>query len=83
MTNSKRKLVQAPSPKDAASENAFGAIANQSEISEELIACHAYEKWQQRGCPLWESEQDWFAARVELEQALGMPSQQIRSERAA
>ena len=40
-------------------------------IADELIASRAYEKWQQRGCPLGEAEQDWFAARSELEQELG------------
>jgi len=37
------------------------------EISPERIAARAYEKWQQRGCPIGDSEQDWYAARAELE----------------
>lgn len=40
------------------------------EIEDALIAARAYEKWQQRGCPLGESEEDWFAARAELEQGV-------------
>jgi hypothetical protein len=38
-----------------------------NEIREERIATRAYEKWRQRGCPLWQSDEDWFAARAELE----------------
>jgi hypothetical protein len=39
------------------------------DMPDELIAVRAYEKWQQRGCPMWQdSAQDWFAARHELEQ---------------
>jgi len=41
------------------------------EITEEKIALRAYQKWQQRGCPLWDGETDWFAARAELEQERG------------
>jgi hypothetical protein len=36
-------------------------------IAEDLIAQLAYEKWRDRGCPLGEGEQDWYAARYELE----------------
>ena len=39
-------------------------------IADETIAARAYVKWQQRGCPLWDQDQDWFAARLELEQEL-------------
>jgi hypothetical protein len=38
-----------------------------AEIPEERIAALAYEKWKQRGCPIGDDEQDWFAARAELE----------------
>jgi len=35
----------------------------------ELIAARAYEKWQNRGCPMGQDGQsDWYAARTELEQ---------------
>lgn len=37
------------------------------DIPAELIAARAYELWLQRGCPLGEDKQDWFAARAELE----------------
>lgn len=38
------------------------------DLPEELIAARAYEKWRLRGCPMGqESEQDWYAARQELE----------------
>ena len=57
MKKSKPKLVKLTSvPKQSAVE-----------ISDELIATRAYEKWLQRGCPLWEDQQDWFAARADLE----------------
>ena len=37
-------------------------------IPDDLIAARAYEIWQRRGCPMGhESEQDWHAARAELE----------------
>jgi len=38
-----------------------------AEIPEERIAALAYEKWKQRGCPIGDDGQDWFAARAELE----------------
>ena len=38
-----------------------------TEISKERIALRAYETWQQRGYPVWEGEQDWFAAKAELD----------------
>jgi Protein of unknown function (DUF2934) len=42
--------------------------ANHGQISDADIAVRAYEKWQQRGCPLGDNEQgDWHAARLELE----------------
>lgn len=38
-------------------------------IPDELIAARAYELWQRRGCPMGHAgEQDWHAARSELEQ---------------
>lgn len=46
-----------------------GGEIEQSEasIAQAEIAKRAFEKWQERGCPLWEDGQDWFAARTELE----------------
>jgi hypothetical protein len=38
------------------------------DLPEELVAARAYEKWQLRGSPIGQDgEQDWFAARAELE----------------
>ncbi|MDX2054632.1 MAG: DUF2934 domain-containing protein [Polyangiaceae bacterium] len=51
------------------------------EIQDELVAARAYEKWQQRGCPLWESALDWSAARAELEQELETGAAQPPQER--
>jgi hypothetical protein len=46
-----------------------GGATGQVHIPEELIAARAYEIWERRGCPMGhETEQDWHAARVELEQ---------------
>ncbi len=44
--------------------------STQTDIANEAIARRAYQKWQQRGCPLWQEEQDWFVARAELEREL-------------
>lgn len=39
------------------------------DLPEELIAERAYEKWVNRGCPMGQDgEQDWYAAKDELEQ---------------
>src|SRR4051794_9998657 len=39
-----------------------------TDLPEELIAARAHEKWTLRGCPMGQdSEQDWYAARAELE----------------
>lgn len=83
MANDKRRLVEVASPKSESGESTQKVTAIQSEIPQELIACRAYEKWQQRGCPLWENDQDWFAARAELEQARGTSSQPVGDEHAA
>ena len=53
------------------------------EIPEEIIAHRAYEKWQQRGCPLWEDQSDWFSARAELEQESGIRHEPGVGDRAA
>jgi hypothetical protein len=38
------------------------------QIPDELIAARAYEIWERRGCPMGhDSEQDWHAAKAELE----------------
>jgi hypothetical protein len=44
-------------------------------ITEELIAVRAYVKWEERGCPTGEPEQDWFAARADLERELNGSSE--------
>jgi hypothetical protein len=36
-------------------------------IRQDEIAKRAFERWHQRGCPLWDGEEDWFAAKSELE----------------
>jgi hypothetical protein len=38
-----------------------------SSIEQDKIAKRAFERWLQRGCPLWDGEEDWFAAKRELE----------------
>jgi predicted ATP-binding protein involved in virulence len=81
-TMAKQKLIEVTSPK-ADSGEIQAETTSLSEIPNELIAARAYEKWEARGCPLWENEQDWFAARAELEQERGVPSQPGRAERAA
>lgn len=58
-------------PVEVAPAGASTQTAPAAEITDELIACRAYEKWQQRGCPLWDDGQDWLAARAELEQERG------------
>jgi hypothetical protein len=40
-----------------------------ADLPYELIAARAYEKWQNRGCPMGQDgRSDWYAARAELEQ---------------
>ena len=51
------------------------------EISEDAIAARAYGRWQQRGCPLWQDEQDWFAARAELELEVAAESESSATKR--
>ena len=71
MANSKRRLLETASvPQEDEQTN-----AHPDEIPYELIACRAYEKWQQRGCPLWDDGQDWFAACAELEEERGVRSE--------
>lgn len=48
------------------------------QITDEMIAVRAYERWQHRGCPLGEHEQDWFASRTELEQEIRLRMQRLR-----
>ena len=38
-----------------------------STSQEDLIAQRAYEKWQQRGCPIGDDWHDWYAAQAEIE----------------
>lgn len=77
MAKQHAKLVEVP-PVEASAQTA--TLAEQ--ITDELISCRAYEKWQQRGCPLWDDGQDWFLARAELEQERGVSSES-RPTRAA
>jgi len=61
MSNAKRKPAAFnPTPKD---------------ITEGMIAIRAYDRWLERGCPLWQSDEDWFAAREELQEELGLRSE--------
>ena len=62
MRTGKRGMVQ------VVAEAAHRPPTRWDEITDEAIAVRAYQKWQQRGCPLWDGETDWFAARAELEQ---------------
>jgi hypothetical protein len=63
-TKSSPKIAAVPTPVPDAP-----AIEPAADIPIELIAKRAFEKWQRRGSPMGhESEQDWFAAREELEQ---------------
>lgn len=44
------------------------APTSPADVPDELIAMRAYELWQRRGCPMGhDSEQDWHAARAQLE----------------
>ena len=38
----------------------------QTHLSEQEIACRAYEIWQSRGCPASDGQEDWEAAKDEL-----------------
>jgi hypothetical protein len=53
-----------------------------ADLPEELIAARAHEKWALRGCPMGQdSEQDWYAARAELEaERLGWAAPQASDE---
>jgi hypothetical protein len=53
----------------SASESTDGGETSQTDIPVQLIAARAYELWERRGRPMGhETEQDWHAARAELEQ---------------
>jgi hypothetical protein len=56
-------------------------------IEREQIAKRAFEKWQQRGCPLWDAAVDWYAAERELAAELlaGEPPREptVRRKRSA
>jgi Protein of unknown function (DUF2934) len=46
------------------------------EVSEHDVAVRAYAIWQRRGCPLGNNPQDdWYAARAELERELSAAEQ--------
>lgn len=47
--------------------------ARSDEPSEHAIAVRAYSRWLDRGCPVSDGLEDWFAARNELEAELSAP----------
>jgi hypothetical protein len=49
-------------------------------IPHEMIAVRAHQLWVARGCPEGQAEQDWFAARSELEQELTLHFGAARAE---
>jgi len=69
----KRSQKRQSQPPDKRTEKADSAGIDlnsaPSDLPYELIAARAYEKWQLRGCPMGQesSDQDWYAARAELE----------------
>ncbi len=71
MANRQSKLVEV-APGSVA--NPGTAVALQ-EISQQMIARRAYEKWQLRGCPAGQDQEDWFTACAELEQEVKPSSQ--------
>jgi len=73
MANGKRKQSEIAFPWATSGNGSQALAAIPSEIPTELVACRAYELWQQRGCPLWDGERDWFAARAELERERAAP----------
>lgn len=59
-------------------------IESATQIPDERIAVRAYEKWMSRGCPIGDGQEDWFAARAEIEQELSVkPSGTNRAHHAA
>lgn len=44
-------------------------MITQTHISDDQIACRAYEIWQKRGCPAGDGREDWHAAVAELSSA--------------
>jgi Protein of unknown function (DUF2934) len=57
---------------DAPAAPATPSTSIYKDLPEELIAARAYEKWERRGRPMGHaSEEDWFAAKEELEQEQG------------
>ena len=57
-------------PRDNGTPHTATPPQTAGDIPEELISARAYEIWQQRGCPMGHesAEEDWFAARNQLEQ---------------
>ena len=43
------------------------AMKTTTDVSDREIAVRAYERWMRRGCPITDGNDDWFAARLELE----------------
>lgn len=63
--------------------NPMQNTSSKKEIQDNLIAARAYEKWQERGCPMWEDALDWSAARAELDQELETDTALPARERAS
>jgi hypothetical protein len=48
-------------------ENAMSREKNAIEVTDAQIAVRAYERWLERGCPISDGADDWFAARSQIE----------------
>jgi hypothetical protein len=60
-----KSSTAAPSSNRTASEHHTSAASN-AEATRDAIAQLAFQKWQKRGCPPGEDQQDWFEAEQEL-----------------
>ncbi len=60
-----KSSIAAPSSNRTASEHHTSAASN-AEARRDAIAQLAFQKWQNRGCPPGEDQQDWFEAEREL-----------------
>ena len=52
-----------------------------SHVLREAIQQRAYLLWHARGCPLWDSESDWFVAETEVRADLPTPSSRAARKR--
>ena len=43
-------------------------------IDESAVSAHAYELWQERGCPVGSPETDWLRAEEELKERAEVPT---------